>query len=269
MKIYLHIGQPRTGTTTLQFLLMSNKDRLAERGVDYPQIGLLHPVRGIAQHKLAFSLLPKWPKVAPNGYVAPDVVWSELLQHIARVQDDNRTVLVSSEAFLSVPENGIAYIQTRLSGHQVIPLCVRRDPEEWRHSWNSHQIIRGNAVGEPKGPAKDIAKPKLDLWNKFFQVRCFEYGPTVVTDILAELGVEADKLEPVKRRNKRLTPELLEMVKRLNQIPMRDENRHLFREEILLHLKSSTPELDRFLNDALMTETQRPSFNERLIDLLA
>ena len=41
MKILLHIGSPKTGTTTLQRTLYASRDTLADRGILYPK-SLLH-----------------------------------------------------------------------------------------------------------------------------------------------------------------------------------------------------------------------------------
>ena len=141
MKVFLHIGSPRTGTTSIQKLLTQNRDTLAKQGVWYPDVALLDPKKGIGQHHLAFSLLEKYPGFIPEkARMTPDQAWSELASAMKKMPKKD-TVVLSSEAFSSIKPEGVKYIFKKLSKHDVKVIYVRRSPESWRKSMQAQQII--------------------------------------------------------------------------------------------------------------------------------
>lgn len=50
MKLYMHIGFPKTGTSSIQGLLYANKNILASHGVCYPEPGVNDLLRGLKGH---------------------------------------------------------------------------------------------------------------------------------------------------------------------------------------------------------------------------
>lgn len=62
MRLILHIGTPKAGSTSIQVMLASNRDFLAARGILYPAIGC-----AAHQHALCGALFtPENPKRARN-----------------------------------------------------------------------------------------------------------------------------------------------------------------------------------------------------------
>jgi len=47
--VYLHIGLHKTGTSTIQFFLANNREKLAE-------LGYLYPFKQVAHHNLAYLI---------------------------------------------------------------------------------------------------------------------------------------------------------------------------------------------------------------------
>lgn len=54
--IYIHIGPHKTGTTTLQFSLFLNKDKLKKNGILYPDSGIIS-AKLPGHHNLAWEIL--------------------------------------------------------------------------------------------------------------------------------------------------------------------------------------------------------------------
>ncbi|MEL6648916.1 MAG: hypothetical protein AAFQ05_14745, partial [Pseudomonadota bacterium] len=162
MKIFIHIGDARTGSSTLQAMMAHNRARLHDMGIEYPALGT-RDGQGIAHHALSFSLLPVWPAHSPMAPISPEVIWNALLDHLDTVT--SRTLILSSEAFLNLPDASIAFVKDMLSDHEVTPVCVRRKAEDWRRSWIAHRIRQGEVVPPPMTPARDLAVHKIDRWK--------------------------------------------------------------------------------------------------------
>lgn len=224
MKVFLHIGDARTGTTSLQWLLMRNRKRLLQLGLDYPRVGLLNANTGVAQHKLAFSLLDTWPAFALGAKTGREDAWAELRSHM-----DTATlpIFLSSEAFSSL-QDGVGFVAEFFRGHDVQVLYVRRDPEEWRASIRQQHILSGKRPSQATNrPALDHSKRKIAAWSAHFPVQVIAYGTACHAQLLRIVGIDMEKLEPVERKNTKLPEDVLDLIIALNKIPM--EERHRFR----------------------------------------
>jgi hypothetical protein len=89
--LFLHIGMPRTGTTSLQRVLAGSGSVLEGAGYEYPDLGRDEP--GIAHHALGWDVL---------AHGAQSRAGRELLERLARA--DGNTI-VSTETL----SNGLAY----------------------------------------------------------------------------------------------------------------------------------------------------------------
>ena len=234
MKVFIHIGHSRTGTTTLQALLTANRELLRNNGIDYPPVGILLPPKGIAQHKLAFSLLPEWPKFAINAKASRDTCWAELTEHLNSESNNNLDkLLLSSEAFSSLDESAIQFVCNYFKGHSVTAIFTRRDPEEWRRSWREHRITRGHHVPEPTVPAPDINTPIIEKWSARFDLRVVDYGPSCTREILGHVGINANELHPVAKRNVQPSRQAIDLINQLNLIDLNKQNRLTFNKKIV------------------------------------
>lgn len=119
--LVLHIGYPKTGTSSLQWFLHTHREALRRQGVCYPVTG---QAADHAHHKLAFSL-------TDNNYET----WSEaqriqLFEQLAAEIDrgDANTIVLSSELFL----DRLEHIRTSkefgaiLDGCSLRVICVLR-----------------------------------------------------------------------------------------------------------------------------------------------
>ncbi|MEL7280090.1 MAG: hypothetical protein AAFY35_16120 [Pseudomonadota bacterium] len=268
MKIYIHIGDARTGTTTLQSLLAQNRDVLSSMGIAYPKLGTMQNSSGFGHHRLAFSLLPEWPQFAIKGKAPAGVIWQEFRDHLDQLPSDTKAVVISSEAFLNLKDAGLSQLNRYLDGHEVVPICVKRDPEDWRRSWIAHQTRQGVVVHGAKRPAQDLAQPKIDRWNAVFEVTCVPYSANTAQDVLAIMSVDIDRLKPVERINSRLTDFQLDLLQTLNRIPMEEGNRDAFLNTINSALAEENPRLTAYVKRVNLAEKTRSRFNEDILTFL-
>jgi hypothetical protein len=84
--MFVHIGMNKTGSSTLQRVLNANRERLAEQGLDYLDLGR----SGVNHHPIALEL--------SRG--TQPVLWPRIREYVAR---SRRDVVLSSEAFEGVP----------------------------------------------------------------------------------------------------------------------------------------------------------------------
>ncbi|QDL91791.1 hypothetical protein FDP22_08390 [Paroceanicella profunda] len=126
-RIHLHIGAPKTGTTTLQTALATHRRMLAREGAIYPRAGCLASGAGVAQHLLALSLRAEYPAfIAPPERQPAEQVWAALLAEIDRAPAGD--ILLSSEAFFHLDTQAVARVAEYLSGHEVHVVAVERNP---------------------------------------------------------------------------------------------------------------------------------------------
>lgn len=69
MKLYMHIGFPKTGTSSIQALLYANKERLANQGICYPEPGTNDLLPGIKGHIFSCELMHRTGRM--------DKLWTE------------------------------------------------------------------------------------------------------------------------------------------------------------------------------------------------
>ena len=207
--VYIHIGAPKTATSTLQHVLASNYRRLLEKGVLYPQ-----DVRqGDAHHVLVCDLIEKhqgihmpevWYGGQPRGQA-----WKNLQNEIARHGGKIESVVLSSELFFGQSKRiklMLDEIAEHLSGHDIrIIAYLRRQDElyssffnqdikglrQWPHSayqfYETHQIFQFDYFRF------------LKIWSDAFgapsvMVRPYEpsqwVGGDIVQDFCVQIGVK-------------------------------------------------------------------------------
>lgn len=103
-KLFIHIGPHKTGTSSLQRFLFSNRRVLLKRGVIYPTS---HLAGRHAHHRIAFSVLGK---VDPDDQRVPsrDAEIEPVLDEIRSSGAD--TAILSSEAFFAIGVEGIEFL---------------------------------------------------------------------------------------------------------------------------------------------------------------
>lgn len=127
--VYLHVGEPKTGTTYLQQVLWTNKDELASSGVIVPG------PRPLA-HWRAAQDLREVPQI-PNDPVGPHAgAWDRLCRQALRAP---RTAIISHELLSAVTEEQAARGIRSLAPATVHVILTVRDmgsllPAEWQET---------------------------------------------------------------------------------------------------------------------------------------
>lgn len=143
--VYLHIGAPKTATSTLQYVLANNYRRLLKGGVLYPQ----DTMHRNAHHALLCDLLKRH-----RGQTMPDIwygdiprgqAWELLELEIERHENDIHSVVISSELFFGQAHNldsMLREISTRLHRHDVrVIVYLRRQDQLYSSFFN--QDVKG------------------------------------------------------------------------------------------------------------------------------
>ncbi|MFK8046796.1 MAG: hypothetical protein AB8B81_00040 [Halioglobus sp.] len=161
--VYLHIGAPKTATSTLQTVFSKNYKKLLKDGVLYPQAAR----HGDAHHLLICDLIEKHQdhRMADFWYgdCARGKAWEELKTDLHTYKDRVHSVVLSSELFFGQSKNiGAMHkdILTHLEGHTIkIVVYLRRQDQmyssffnqdvkgvrQWAHSayqfYDTHQVF--------------------------------------------------------------------------------------------------------------------------------
>ncbi len=141
--IYLHIGTPKTGTTSLQKILASNRRLLLEKGYFYPPQGI--PSHDNGHHCLAWSFLHP-DGVRTDAYLGKRFecgqVPADVLDAIQNQAVEN--VILTSEYFWLLENiSQIEAVKDMLKGYRVILIVYLRRQDRFFLSSYSENVKRG------------------------------------------------------------------------------------------------------------------------------
>jgi hypothetical protein len=273
--VYLHIGAPKTGTSSLQHALASAGDALLEHRVLYPG-SCRH---GNAHHVLVCDLIDRYqPRPMPGvwyGDYPRGQAWESLRLELAAREGQFDSVVISSELFFGQSHNldrMLAEIEHSLVGHQVkVIVYLRRQDQlyssfynqdvkgarQWPHSayefYETHQIFR-----------RDYYQ-LVSIWARAFGrehivVRPFEPaqwgGGDTIDDFCALLGIPP--IPGVEdERNEGLGPNQLYIKRCLNRVGF-DKPRNDRVVELVQHLCPEAPGGDTlYINRGLYNRYRR------------
>lgn len=162
-RIFLHIGQPKTATTTIQNFLSINRAELIKHGWLYPNAG-----RQYAAH----HLLGNFFRAAPIHWIGradPAQVMAELKHEIDESNCDNIILSTESLYFAENPDQFAAY----LKDFDVSVVVFLRRQDEWLESAYQENRKNGENRLDPERyltahqPSLDYAG-RLDFWASAF-----------------------------------------------------------------------------------------------------
>lgn len=220
MKLILHIGMMKTGTTALQSFLHANRAWLGERGIAYPSIRLTD------SHRYWGRRVVRYPIDAPKFRDAP----AYFERHVARPARaaGAETLVVSYEGLWSLAckpetvERGASIAQV-VAGHDVSVVAYVRRQDLWFESLYNQGIKVGDENRSfdaflehyDREGWGDLERG-LAWWRQFsddIRVRVYERGQVedVVADFVGMLGIDSLAGARAPRlKNERVNTELLE-----------------------------------------------------------
>lgn len=149
-KLFLHIGAHKTGTTSLQKILDTNRDFYFEKyGVLFPDVCRFH----FSQHRIAFSL-KNMRDPGRGDFPVFKTEISELFNHVeekASVQDV-KSVVLSSEEFFTLDEESIRLLISELEGRGFdVNVCafIRRQDSQFLSVYNQKVKSPDNGFFRP------------------------------------------------------------------------------------------------------------------------
>lgn len=263
MRITLHIGAPKTGSTALQRFLTGNIAQLAQAGRSYPDVNL----RGFGHHDLAFLLHGSYPDWAtPQPRTLDDLLGDLRLA----IDTCPRELILSSEDFYIFPATNELMHFLRAAGMRneddVRIVAYLRRQDEAHMSWYNQAV-------KAQGYTRSIYEALQDfheLWNYHAQlapwisvfgkdaieVRILENGD-IRRDFLEIVGVPQNGFDfSAQKPNERLNRDLLEYQRLLNRGPGPIQEKRRFH-KALIALSAATAGTDAFDDTPLLTSVER------------
>lgn len=169
-ELYIHIGQPKTGTSALQAFLAINREILRDKGLYYPMLESELAIReknsalgGNAIHGLRIF-----------GCPAADIGSMQIkyIERIRKLFDQDDRILLSDEGLWEdspvIFENMKALLGDELSIDIKIIVYLRRQDERIESEWN--QIVQTQAY---TGTCIEFAENK-DIWDYYLKLHAIE-----------------------------------------------------------------------------------------------
>jgi hypothetical protein len=198
MRLIIHLGQPKTGTTAIQTVLMNSRQVLQEQGVIYPDFGefpanvspaMLHPLSHFACVPMLL-LNPAW-----LGFTAEDVAFSRSSFTAAYQQAKavgNAEVMILSHEVLATQQRNLS-LDWLLSNHtfdSIETFTYFRRGDTWLESYYAQSIKEGFRV--PGG-----------VKQHFYFPRRYQFFPFETSRSLSRLrGLSASKTLSFDKRAK-------------------------------------------------------------------
>ena len=239
MRIILHIGLYKTGTTAVQRFLTRNRSVLASRGVLYPEAF----TKFDAHHPLPWALGVNHRD--KEASLRPEEVVGAILQEADSAGAD--TVILSSEEFMNLEAGErLPRLKRLFDGHSIeILIYLRRQDSMLLSTYGQH--VRMYSIRFSGSIADFLLKHSnfltkynywalLQRWSNVFGSDAMHiklYDPTrfpagnIVEDFADTLGIGLDgcDMRKVSGINRNLSDLGLEVLRRLNAMPL-DEATH-------------------------------------------
>lgn len=167
--LYIHIGDAKTGSSTIQKYCSDNRAELLKSGIDYIPLGLLAR-NGIAQHKFAFLV----NKNRSDYNLNLSSIFEDLNSYISSSKLNN--FIISSEGFCSLRSHEeIMTLKNRLPKEINIKIIIYlRNPCDWIESWYC-QVVKSPPFTKAtfnefyerhQSPAYDVALKYSEVFSK-------------------------------------------------------------------------------------------------------
>jgi len=266
LKLIIHAGTPKTGTTSLQTYLDKKQRKLRGKGILYP-------------HNLEKLQNPNAPK---HQWFEKNLITANLERFlenfkniILQVKTDTHTIILSSEGIYNYwwdfPDES-KDILSELSKLFDIEVWVWfREPLVFIESYYK-QCIRNPQVASNSCYGKDLSFAEMLNIDWFSQhlnyqgfitecqtlfgknnVSVFKYEGDVVQEVIQKLGLATPHDNPTPRENKSLNCASIELLRTINHYDIKAKDKAL----LMPHLKKINEILENYANDTLIDEESR------------
>jgi len=266
LKLIIHAGTPKTGTTSLQVYLDKRQGKLRRKGILYP-------------HNLEKIKNPTAPKHQwfERNLVSGDLEYFlENFKNIAsQVTDETHTLILSSEGIYNYwwdfPDESKKVLGQLSELFNTQIWVWFREPFEFIESYYK-QCIRNPQVEGNRCYGKDLSLSQmLDIdWfsqhlnyqsfiaecEKLFgrdNVSVFKYQGDVVQEAMSELGLTTPHDNPTPRQNKSLNSASIALLRTINQYDIKAKDKEL----LIPHLKKINDVFQRYENQSLIDDESR------------
>ncbi|WP_231133867.1 hypothetical protein [Campylobacter coli] len=228
MIAYVHIGTPKTGTTTIQNFLFENRSKLKQNKFLYPL-----SIEKDKQHWKLVTLSCEFQKNKINNY--NNIFFDKLKSEI----DDKITTIFSSEGFVWSIEDkknilGLKNLLISLGFTKIFILLYIRNPVDLMISFSSQDIKNAHQyISYETSPEKHFKRHNFDYkwicesWGEVFGkenliVRLFDknefYQGDLLKDFIHSIGLEwNDEFIIPPKQNESLDLLGIELLKRTNK----------------------------------------------------
>ncbi|MEP4165944.1 hypothetical protein [Maricaulis sp.] len=167
LKVVLHIGRHKTGTSSVQRYLSKNREALKRDGVLYPDLGILSGRIETAHHEFVHALQRGDTSAAEN-----------FLREIERQQNESNcsTLVLSSESFQNIKNS--SSLKEMFSGHHLYTICYIREIVGYYCSSYAQFIHANNCFADPYSYLRmfDTRLGEfVSAWYEFSHGSCFRY----------------------------------------------------------------------------------------------
>ena len=266
IKLIIHAGTPKTGTTSIQTYLDKKQHKLRGKGILYP-------------HNIGKLQNPTAPK---HQWFEKNLVTTHLKNFlenfkniISQVKEDTHTIILSSEGIYNYwwdfPDES-KDVLSKLSQLFDIEVWVWfREPLAFIESYYK-QCIRNPQVESNPCYGKDLSFAEMLNIEWFSQhlnyqgfvsecqtlfgennVSVFKYEGDVVREVIQKLGLATpdDNLTP--RKNKSLNSASIELLRKINNYDVKAKDKEL----LMPYLNNINAILDSYATDTLIDEESR------------
>ncbi len=216
--LYIHIGEPKTATSSIQTFLFKNQGLLKKKGILSPGFISDH-------HDVSNEILNNTLQEIQENRKSPAKKFMKKIQN-----SKYNTYILSSENFCRL-WNNVSRLKALIPDNVNVKIIyyVRRQDDQTEAIYNQtvkSPLGRNWLIDEyVEGPAKNILNYErvLAQWEEAFGreniiVRCFEEGQLktdIYTDFLDAIGLGMDEkfVIPEKRINQRFDWDLIELIR--------------------------------------------------------
>ncbi|NOQ62964.1 MAG: sulfotransferase family protein [Methyloprofundus sp.] len=268
LKLIIHAGTPKTGTTSLQTYLDKKQRKLRGKGILYP-----HNL-----DKLQNPNAPKHQWFEKNLVTTNTASFLENFKNIlAQVKPDTHTIILSSEGIynywwdFSDASKGLLSELSQLFDIEV--WVWFREPLAFIESYYK-QCIRNPQVKSNPCYGKDLSFAdmlKIEWFSQHLnyqgfvsecqslfgenKVLAFKYEGDVVQEVMQKLGLATPHDNPTPRQNKSLNSAAIKLLRTINHYDIKAKDKEL----LMPHLKAINGVLDSYANEPLIDEDSRES----------